>query len=213
MELLPDEDTLGGARPLLQDDRAVTGYEPQDGFADRCWVLHTLYEAGRPVRWNEVLARVGKRLEDWGHLPSFRVFDGLDLPEDVERPALGEIDRESLARLADVLAGHSADGPDTDCYWAQAALEDLAAPVPARRGRLGEWRRLWGRKGEQFPAHWWAVDGSWFVLTDWDLSATEVFGSRALVADLLSDGALDAVRHPGIAEVEGRAPQWRARGD
>ncbi|MER6693172.1 hypothetical protein [Streptomyces minutiscleroticus] len=58
-----------------------------------------------------------------------------------------------------------------------------------------------------------AVQGSWFVLTDWDLSATEVFGIPPLIADLLADDGLDAVRHPSIAEVQGDRAHWRERTD
>ncbi|MEV0265438.1 hypothetical protein AB0I49_29440 [Streptomyces sp. NPDC050617] len=65
--------------------------------------------------------------------------------------------------------------------------------------------------GTQFPAHWWPLEGSWFVLSDWDLSATEVFGAPALIADLLADDRLDAVRHLSIAEVQGNSAKWRER--
>ncbi|MGW1072291.1 hypothetical protein [Streptomyces sp. NPDC002537] len=216
MELVPDGDSLGGIRPLLEQDEAILGYEPQDGFADRCWILHTAYEGAARVRWRDVLTGVGKRLGDWQHTPSWKVFHGLS--GDFGHPSLGEIDRECLDRLVEVLARHSPDGLGTECYWAQAAIEDLSRPVLARRGRLGEALAHHDACGppnwvvsEQFPAHWWPRDGSWFVLTNWDLSATEVFGDEALIADLLADGGLEAVRHPSIAEVEDNCAEWRER--
>ncbi|MGW2184352.1 DUF6193 family natural product biosynthesis protein [Streptomyces sp. NPDC001719] len=216
LELVPDNDPLGGMRPFLNGDEAVLGYEPQEGFPDRCWVLHTVSVRGERTRWNDVLAHAGKRLADWQYTPSFRVFEGLDLPEDFEGPDLGEIDRGSLARLVEVLARHSPRGIRTECYWAQAAIENLGGPIPARRGRLDEALAhhdvcAWPDRtvGTRFPAHWWPVEGSWFVLTDWDLSATEVFGTPALIADLLADDGLDAVRHPSITEVQGSFAQWR----
>ncbi|MGD3112620.1 hypothetical protein [Streptomyces sp. YGL11-2] len=216
LELVPDDDPLGGVRRFLEQDEAVLGYEPQEGFPDRCWILHAVTVGGHRVRWDDVLARAGKRLEDWQYTPSFRVFEGLDLPEDLEKPAIGEIDRGSLARLVEVLARHSSDGLRTECYWAQAAIEDMGRPVPARRGRLDEALAhhdacAWPDRtvGTQFPAHWWPLQRCWFVLTDGDLSATEVFGSPALIADLLADDGLDAVRHPSIAEVQGSRAQWR----
>lgn len=55
----------------------------------------------------------------------------------------------------------------------------------------------------RFPATWWASDGSWLVLTDLDLSATEVFGNRRLIAGLLADPELDTVRRPTVAETLG----------
>ncbi|MEV0278156.1 hypothetical protein AB0I22_17480 [Streptomyces sp. NPDC050610] len=218
MELLPDDDSLGGVRPFLERDDDVLGYEPQKGFPDRCWVLHTVRVGGARVRWDDVLVRAGRRLADWLFTPSFRVFQGLDLPEDLERPEAGEIDRACLAHLIEVLARHSLDGMSTECYWAQAAIEEIGRPVPARRGRLDEalahhdaCARPDSAVSTRFPAHWWPMDGTWFVLTDWDLSATEVFGPTALIAGLLADDGLDAVRHPSIAEVggaPGRGPMW-----
>ncbi|AUG80998.1 hypothetical protein CFP65_6340 [Kitasatospora sp. MMS16-BH015] len=216
MELLPDEDPLGGLRPLLEGSGAALGYEPQEGFADRCWVLHAVTVQSRRARWDEVVAHAGRRLADWQYTPSFRVFEGLDLPEGLEGPELGEIDRGSLDSLIAVLARHSPDGLRTDCYWTQAWIEDVGSPIPARRGRLDEALAHHDAStgpartiSTQFPAHWWPVAGSWFVLTNWGLSATEVFGPAALIADLLADDGLDAVRHPSIAEVEGGSARWR----
>ncbi|MGW7067019.1 hypothetical protein ACWGII_40785 [Streptomyces sp. NPDC054855] len=62
--------------------------------------------------------------------------------------------------------------------------------------------------GIQFPAHWWPLERAWSVLTHWDLSATEVFGSPALIADIFADDGLDAVRHPSIAQVQGNRAHW-----
>ncbi|MFD9792531.1 hypothetical protein ACFWXK_16445 [Streptomyces sp. NPDC059070] len=215
---MPDDDALGGMRPLLEEAENLLGYEPREGFSDRCWVLHAVTVGGKRARWDDVLAQAGKRLAEWTYTPSFRVFERLDLPEDLEKPDPGEIDRGTLARLVEILARHSPDGSRTECYWAQAAIEDMGRPVPARRGRLDEALAhhdacAWPDRavGTQFPAHWWPLAGSWFVLTDWDLSATEVFGTPALLADLLADDGLDAVRHPGIAEVQGNRARWRER--
>lgn len=220
LELVSDDNSLGGMRPVLDGDGAVLGYEPQVGFPDRCWILHTVTVGGQRVRWGDVLTRVGKRLEDWPYTPSFRVFEGLDLPGDFQGPEVGEMDRGSLARLVEILARHSPGGLRTECYWAQAAIEDIGRPIPARRGRLDE---ALGHHdacalperaaGTRFPAHWWPQQGAWFVLTDWDLSATEVFGPPALIADILADDGLDAVRHPSMAEVQGNRAQRHEQAD
>ncbi|MER5864826.1 hypothetical protein [Kitasatospora sp. NPDC002040] len=216
MELVPNDDPLDGMRRLVEED--VLGYEPQQGYADRCWVLHSAYDGAERHRWSDLLASVGKRLEDWEFTPSWRVFTGLAVPEGLNL-SVGEIDRESLGRLVELVARHSPEGLRTECYWAQAAIEDLGRPVPVRRGRLDEapahHDASSGRNGAswvQFPAHWWPRNGSWFVVTDWDLSATEVFGSRALIADLLADELLEAVRHPSVAEVWHGSARWRAPG-
>lgn len=220
MERIPDEDPLDGLRPLLEAGEAVLGYEPDGswpgagqapGFADSCWVLHTLRVDGRPVRWAEALAGAGRSLADWPFTLSHLVFDErVVLPGEVDHPLIGEPDRDCLARLVEVLARHSADGPATDCRFASASIEDLGRPVTAHRGRLDEVLAHYdARPGyAQFPAHWWSADRSWFVLTDWDLSATEVFGPPALIAELLADPGLEAVRHPSIAAVQGGKPRW-----
>ncbi|MEU6973841.1 hypothetical protein AB0A71_40170 [Kitasatospora aureofaciens] len=217
MERIPDEDQLDGLRPLLESGEAVLGYEPDgpdgpgQGFADRCWVLHTLRVDGRPVRWAEALAGSGRRLADWPFTLSYLVFrDPVALVGEVELPPIGEPDRDCLVRLVEVLARHSADGQATDCRFASAAIEDLLRPVTAHRGRLDEAVAHYDAwpEGGQFPAHWWPSDGSWFVLTNWDLSATEVFGPPALIAELLADTGLEAVRHPAVAEAAEGAARW-----
>ncbi|MER7755387.1 hypothetical protein [Kitasatospora sp. NPDC097643] len=209
---------MGGMRPLLEAGDAVLGYEPggpEDGFADHCWVLHSMYVGGERVRWADVLAESGRRLADWPSTLSTRVFGPGVRPDGVDYPDSGEPDRACLERLVQILARHSAEGPATECYWAQAAIEDLGDPVPAHRGRLAEavahhdaCRGPARSTGLAFPAHWWPLDRSWFVLSDWDLSATEVFGSEALIADLLADGELEAVRHPRIAEAPPSRAGW-----
>lgn len=216
MELVANDDPLEGMRLRIEQMDALLGYEPQEGFADRCWVLHRLSADGRPVQWNSVLAHANRTLADWQYTPSADVFSGLSLPQTIELPLVGEIDQESLARLVEILSRHSSDGLKTESYWAQAAIEDIGEPVPSRRGRIEEAVALYDACKSpvktvptQFPAHWWPLDLSWFVLTDWDLSATEVFGSHALIAEILADSKLDAVRHPSIAEVQGNAVQWR----
>lgn len=209
---LPDSDPLGGMRPVLEAPHEVLGHEPQEGYEDRCWVLHTLRVDGRRLRWHEVLAGAGRSLAAWPNTPSYLLFQGIEGRDEWEGPSDGEIDRECLTRLVAVLAEHGADGPDTPCHAAPAPIEDLGTPLPARAGRLadapGHHDHCSGRSGEswiQFPANWWAVDGSWFVLTDWDLCATEVFGSAPLIAALLADEELEAVRHPSIAEIWARS--------
>ncbi|MER5891294.1 hypothetical protein ABT160_46455 [Streptomyces sp. NPDC001941] len=216
---VPDDDPLNGLRPHVEGD--LLGHEPTEGFADRCWVLHPIRVGGQKVRWNDFLRPYGKQLGDWMFTPSFRVFGRLPRPltEGYEEPTIGEIDRDTLARLLTVTARHSAQGAETECFWVPASVHTPGYPVKADRGPLSSalahfdgLRDSW----RVFPAHWWPVEstwpveGSWFVVTDEDLSATEVFGPRELIADLLADDELDAVRHPSIADVwHTGSPTWR----
>ncbi|MET9675364.1 hypothetical protein ABZY68_20045 [Streptomyces sp. NPDC006482] len=210
---LSAEDPLGGMRALLAEESALLGYEPQDGYEDRCWVLHTLYEDGRPVRWSELFARSGHRIEEWRWTLSYLMFEDVDLPDEWDGPSGGEIDRDCLARLVELLARHSSRGADEPVRAAHAPIESPSHPLRAWRGRLGDAVAHFDARretdtGENFPANWWAEDGSWFVLTDWDLSATEVFGGAALVAALLADPGLEAVRHPPVSALPSGTPRW-----
>ena len=44
------------------------------------------------------------------------------------------------------------------------------------------------------PNNIWPADRSWMVFTDYDLWATKVSGSHALIADLLNEPELEAIQ-------------------
>ena len=201
-----EDDPLDGLRAAVT--AADCGYEPQDGYEDRCWILHTVHDGPVRLRWDEVLSRAGRRLADWPGTLSSLVFEGVAGADDLEGPDPAEPDRACLARLVEHLVRSGPQGPDTPCAGVRAPVATPlderrlhgGAPV-ARRGRLGDALAHHDAAPDTwFPATWWAADGSWLVLTDFDLSATEVFGDTALIAGLLADPELDAVRHPSIAE-------------
>ncbi|WP_328941029.1 hypothetical protein OG259_04790 [Streptomyces sp. NBC_00250] len=198
-----EDDPLDGLRAALT--AADCGYEPRGGYEDRCWLLHAIHDGPVRLRWDEVLSREGRRLADWPGTLSYLVFEGVAGAEELEGPDPAELDRVSLARLVEHLIRNSPKGPDTACGAAQAPVATLPGePLVARRGRLGDALAHHDAMPDvRFPATWWAADGRWLVLTDWDLSATEIFGDAALIAALLADPELDAVRRPGIAEALG----------
>ncbi|MFG3040536.1 hypothetical protein ACGFYZ_26945 [Streptomyces sp. NPDC048330] len=195
-----EDDPLDGLRAALTD--APCGLEPDGGHEDHCWLLHTVHDGPVRLHWDQVLARAGRRLADWPGTLSYLVFDGVPGAEDLDGPDPAEPDRACLERLVAHLAAHTPRGPDAPCGAAQAPVSNPpGVELAARRGRLGD--ALAHRDAlpdHHFPATWWAADGSWLVLTDWDLSATEVFGNAELIAALLADPELDAVRRPTIAE-------------
>lgn len=214
------DDPLDGLRDRLT--AADCGYEPRDGYEDHCWLLHSLYDAdGTRHRWHEVLTGAGRRLDDWPGTLSHLAFEGIEAAADLDGVQGGEIDRTTLLTLVTHLARHGDHGENTPCGAAQAPVNNAPGvpltddpfqrPAPRPRDDLIAWRgplaaavahhdsapELW------FPATWWAADGGWVVLTNADLSATEVFGSRALVEALLAEPELEAVRRPTIAETFG----------
>ncbi|MFB7586948.1 hypothetical protein [Streptomyces sp. NPDC056169] len=204
-----EDDPLDGLRAVLVE--AECGYEPKGGYEDRCWLLHAIHDGPVRLRWDEVLGRVGRRFADWSGTPSYLVFEGVDGAAELDGPDPAEMDRACLVRLVELLARHAPQGPDTPCGGAQAPVDSFPGErFLAWRGGLGAALAHYDACNgpgatleRRFPATWWAADGSWLVLTDWDLSATEVFGDVALIADLLADPELDAVRHPSIAETFG----------
>ena len=112
----------------------------------------------------------------------------------------GSTDCESFARLIDLLAYHSIGALDAavSCYFAPLATvdSDFDTPLVVRRrlrelADLYEWERVDGS-----PSNIWPDDKSWFVYTDWDLTATKVSGSRELVAAIERDDALETISYP-----------------
>ncbi|MFH9725654.1 hypothetical protein ACH4M4_22200 [Streptomyces sp. NPDC017254] len=198
-----EDDPLDGLRAALAE--AECGYEPRGGYEDSCWILHAIHEGPVRLRWDEVLSRAGRNLEDWPGTLSYLVFEGLAGADGLEGPDPAELDRASLARLVEHLVRSGPRGADTPCGAAQApASTPLGGSPVARRGRLGDALAHHDAMADfWFPATWWASDGGWHVLTDLDLSATEVFGNRALIAGLLADPELDTVRRPTAAETLG----------
>ncbi|MGW2303036.1 hypothetical protein [Streptomyces sp. NPDC001809] len=198
-----EDDPLDGLRAALAE--ADCGYEPRGGYEDSCWILHAIHDGTVRLRWDEVLSRTGRSLAAWPGTLSHLVFEDVTGADELDGPDPAELDRASLARLVGHLARSGPDGADTPCGAAQApaATPPGGSPV-ARRGRLGDALAHHDSAADfRFPATWWASDGRWLVLTDLDLSATEVFGSHALIAGLLADPELDTVRRPTVAETLG----------
>ncbi|MEK9520855.1 hypothetical protein MIU24_15865 [Streptomyces venezuelae] len=195
-----EDDALDGLRAALAE--AGCGYEPRGGYEDHCWILHAIHDGPVRLRWDEVLSRAGRSLEAWPGTLSYLVFEDVPGTEHLEGPDPAELDRASLARLVEHLIRGGPRGADTPCGSAQAgAATPLGGSTVARRGRLGDALAHHDAGPDfHFPATWWAADGGWLVLTDLDLSATEVFGDAALIAGILADPELDAVRRPTIAE-------------
>ncbi|MFI8423793.1 hypothetical protein [Streptomyces sp. NPDC085479] len=205
------DDPLDGLRGRLT--AADCGYEPREGYEDHCWLLTPLYDdTGARHRWRDVLTRAGTRLSDRPRPFSYLSLEGVAGTDALDGAMGGEMDRATLTALVPHLARHSATGEATPCGAAQApvtnspGVPDGTDPEPtedliAWRGPLSDAAAHHEAAPHHcFPATWWAADGSWLVVTNVDLSATEVFGSGALITDLLADRDLEAVRAPTLAE-------------
>jgi hypothetical protein len=153
----------------------------------------------RRLRWAELAERTGEPAVTPGSPPDFRSLPGAhpdgSWPASIEPPAEGSLDREGWARLVDLLIGWS--GPDTpsQAYVAPGAAPDQQGHVLA--GTLGEAYALYDdERGSGCPANLWPADRTWVTWSDWDLWGTKVSGPGELVARVLADAELEAVRLP-----------------
>ncbi|WP_051433263.1 hypothetical protein [Promicromonospora kroppenstedtii] len=216
-------DEVGGFGPVA-DPQAALAWIPQDvredgvtcgmdasGWEDDTWVLHDLTvpidladrEEGPRVRrrWHDVtdedLAAVSKA-RGWPPNAMYLIRK-LHWPDvEVEE---GVFDGESQTALLDIVSEFS--GPDVACfaYYGMVPANEYER-LTVLEGTLSAIGSL-TRNEDLFrglsPSNWWPSDRSWFVWTDYDLTATRVSGSRALIEAVRSDSRLETLdwRCPG----------------
>lgn len=151
----------------------------------------------RRLRWDQLAGRLGVSLPGNQYPPCHRWFPYRSWPANLRPPCEGSLDEETLARLLDVLAAYSPDGPQTRClaYYSPLACGDFDA-VTMFEGPLADIPTVMdpaqGRHGS--PSNIWPQDRSWLVYTDWDLWATRLSGSSVLVDAAIADRELETVR-------------------
>jgi hypothetical protein len=158
----------------------------------------------RRLYWAELARRTGDPVVPDGYRPSYHCFPSVrkdgSWPLNIEPPTEGSLDRETWNRLIGILTEHSPEGPDTRClaYYNPLMLRfgDFDN-LHVRTGRLGDAGVLYDNPEVDFsPSNLWAEDHSWVLWTDYDLWATKVSGSPALIEALLNDSEIEAVRLP-----------------
>ncbi|WP_405983287.1 hypothetical protein [Streptomyces sp. NBC_00872] len=169
-----------------------------------------LGRAGHPGRgwrrlpWTELAQRTGDPVVPEGLLPSYRCFPSVkkegSWPLGIVPPTEGSLDRGTWKRLVGILAEQSPTGPDTAClaYYNPLMLGALDFDnLHVRSGRLGDAEALYDNPEADFsPSNFWAEDRSWVLCSDYDLWATKVAGTPALIQALLNDPEIEAVRLP-----------------
>jgi len=207
-------DSLGESR--------MGGWTPRAGaFQDDIWVLHPMYEnltprvrGGTPgdrVRWSEVWRRNGLKLGQGMTFPPGIMWivgptggnqrDGPFAKEKLILPEEDTMDAETVAALLPRLPGGTG--------MVHAIWDDLAAAriprvfeenggferigVHASIADIIEVTSLFGQ-GLHTPSNFWPEDRSWLVLTEYDLWATQVFGSTELIASLEQAPDLETLR-------------------
>ncbi|WAL66637.1 hypothetical protein ORV05_02130 [Amycolatopsis cynarae] len=132
--------------------------------------------------------------------PSYRWFPHRSWPLSFEPPAEGSLDEASLEALVAVLAEHSSRGRDTRCvvFYCALAAGDFDTPH-VWEGPLAAVGDLIENRGGTYPSsptNFWPRDRSWFVWTDWDLSATKVSGTGTLIEAIKSSNRLETIDWP-----------------
>ncbi|MFF3013750.1 hypothetical protein [Streptomyces sp. NPDC057939] len=158
----------------------------------------------RRLRWTELARRTGDPIVPDGLMPSHRCFPSAkkegSWPLGTVPPTEGSLDRETWSRLITLLIEYGPAGPDTRCLAYHSPLvlgADDYDNLQVRAGRLGDAEVLYDRSEADFsPSNLWSEDRSWVLCTDYDLWATKIAGSPALIETLLNDSEVEAVRLP-----------------
>ncbi len=121
-----------------------------------------------------------------------------ELASSIVAPPEGSLDAESIEALVAVLAAHSPEGRDTECFAFYASLPANGDfdRVHLWRGRLGSIPDLVDDQGGPYsfsPTNFWPAGRDWFVLTDYDLQGTKVSADPTLVAALHAEPRLECI--------------------
>lgn len=190
----------------------IPGLDPAEVFADPSYTsaAPTGEHPGprwRRLRWAELSRRTGDPVAAEGSLPGHRSFPSLRAGMSagwqvgIKAPSEGSLGRADWNQLVDILVEHGPQGPDTPCVAYYSPLLRMAEDfdnLHVRAGRLADAKALYDHPEEEFssPSNLWARDRSWVLCTDYDLWATKVAGPAPLVAALLDDSVIEAVRLP-----------------
>lgn len=117
-------------------------------------------------------------------------------PANVLPPTEGSLDEASLLALIKVLTQHSSDGDVRNCFFYYGAVPLMIRGPAVYAGDLLELMPFVRSERDMHftPNNIWPADRSWFIYTDYDLWATRISGSKALIDTLTKDGEIDAVR-------------------
>ncbi|GAA1594559.1 hypothetical protein GCM10009804_59010 [Kribbella hippodromi] len=185
----------------------VGGLVPH-GFEAYARVLHSASAVGgAAVTWAEVAEWSGGVVHprvQFGALADRRWRGkGSRVPADRpwdEGPEVGTLPAPQLAALGEVLARHTEAGERCwFCVWDGYGADGPLVELPNRsyvlmEGPLGAAGELARSLLPQSPNLFWPDDRAWCVATEIDLDSTYLGGTAALIADVLADERLEAVR-------------------
>ncbi|MBE1875393.1 hypothetical protein [Myceligenerans pegani] len=138
------------------------------------------------------------RLAAGGFPPNDRALRDGSWSASIFAPPEGSLDEASLAGLLSTLAAHTDDGGSGQAFafYGQVPANNYDSPT-LFAGRLDTVKDLAIRL-DATPSNLWPADRSWFVMTDWDITSTCIWGSKALI---------DQIReHPELETAEWTRP-------
>lgn len=196
-------DVLGWIPEHVQKDGELCGMD-MTGWEDSTWILHDLTvplgnasgeDAPRERRrWREVSSvdfEVASRENRWP--PGTRYLLGGKTWPDICVEE-GVFDGESQAALLEIL--NDVSGPEAACFafYGQVSAHDYGTPI-VLEGPLSAIPTVAQAQvfREATASNWWPANRSWFVWTDYDLTATKVSGSRSLIERIRANPSLETV--------------------
>ena len=158
------------------------------------------------IRWAELAGRLGVPFVPTLSAASFtRRFPSGSWPRHLVGPDEGSLAGPERDELISVLRGHTNAGRILYRFW-------FLATAGWDRDKLFE-----GSLGEASlfpsdelgvrctPTHWFPVDRSWLVCSDYDLTFSLIGGSEDLIRELLHHPVLECVRVSSTTRVDGKA--------
>ncbi|MBL0888731.1 hypothetical protein [Myceligenerans indicum] len=108
-------------------------------------------------------------------------------------PPEGSLDEVSLAGLLSTLAADADAGGSGEvfAFYGQVPAHNYDSPT-LFTGRLDMVKDL-SVQFDATPSNFWPADRSWFVMTDWDITSTCIWGSKALINRLRAHPELETM--------------------
>jgi hypothetical protein len=136
----------------------------------------------RRLHWRTLASRLRLDLDGDELARTASWFGYRSWPASIEPPCEGSLDRASFHGIIECLLAVSPQGKRTSCrafheptgWWQQPAVIDAPLDRIPTFGSTPQQRFS--------TSNFWPLDRSWFVYTDYDLSATRVSGSPHLLA-------------------------------
>lgn len=153
------------------------------------------------LRWRSLADRLDVNLERQVVPPSTQWFPYRRWPASIQPPCEGSLDDVSLGALADVLRSHSQPESRAKCHYLHVPTLWWNSGLAHQIDTLERIPLFGEAETQRFsPTNFWPHDRTWFVYTDYDLCATKVSGSAALIAAVHDSADLETLDWEGLSD-------------